>query len=147
MTFRVVGFDEFAADLEKASVNVRKAAVEVINQTAEIIRRNTKIQVAKDSWDLRDSVKVNPAEEKQKSIAATIYYDYPKSGRLIKNNTEKARAGSRVYYAYAQEFGTKTHRAHPALYPSLDQEEEKYVEDLGNELAALLKEETGGVLE
>lgn len=56
------------------------------------------------------------------SLWAKVEADYPKTGRQRKRKTCKQKTGSREYYAFAVEFGTKRSRARPFLMPAAEAE-------------------------
>jgi HK97 gp10 family phage protein len=56
----------------------------------------------------------------KKNLTAIVYADYPDSGAVRRSRTRHQRAGSRVYYAVAIEYGTKHIAAHPFLNPALE---------------------------
>lgn len=65
---------------------------------------------------LKASIKVTMAK---KSISAFVEADYPRNAGRRKNKTRKQAAGSKEYYAFAVEYGTRKMAAQPFMAPAL----------------------------
>jgi len=52
------------------------------------------------------------------ALSAKVIATYPKGARRRVKKTKKQAAGSQGYYAFAVEFGTKTKKAKPFLFPA-----------------------------
>lgn len=65
---------------------------------------------------LKASIKVKLAK---KGISAKVEADYPRNAARRKNKTKKQKAGSREYYAFAVEYGTRKMAAQPFMAPAL----------------------------
>lgn len=65
---------------------------------------------------LKASIKVKLAK---KGISAKVEADYPRNAGRRKNKTRKQAAGSKEYYAFAVEYGTRKMEAQPFMAPAL----------------------------
>lgn len=65
---------------------------------------------------LKASIKVKLAK---KGISAKVEADYPRNAGTRKSNTKKQKAGSKEYYAFAVEYGTRKMAAQPFMGPAL----------------------------
>lgn len=135
MSVQMRGFKELAEELEEIPRKLRPEVFKVISETASDIQRDAQRRVPVDTGDLRDSIKV---KESEKDLNAVIWPDYPKSGRTIKKGSKKSQSAAKVYYAYAVEYGTKTHREQPFLNPARDAAEEKFVERIDRILGGVV---------
>lgn len=65
---------------------------------------------------LKASIKVKMAK---KGISAVVEADYPRNAGRRKNKTRKQAAGSKEYYAFAVEYGTRKMEAQPFMAPAV----------------------------
>ena len=66
---------------------------------------------------LKASIKVTAT--KKRFISAKVEADYPRNAGTRKSKTKKQAAGSKEYYAFAVEYGTRKMAAQPFLAPAL----------------------------
>lgn len=66
---------------------------------------------------LKASIKVTAT--KKRFISAKVEADYPRNAGTRKSKTRKQAAGSKEYYAFAVEYGTRKMAAQPFLAPAL----------------------------
>lgn len=65
---------------------------------------------------LKASIKVRMPK---RGISAKVEADYPRNAGTRKSNTKKQKAGSKEYYAFAVEYGTRKMEAQPFMAPAL----------------------------
>ena len=69
---------------------------------------------------LKDSIKVRKiVGNKGAKLSIKIEADYPRNAGRRKNKTRKQAAGSKEYYAFAVEYGTRKMEAQPFMAPAL----------------------------
>lgn len=65
---------------------------------------------------LKASIKVKMTK---RGISAKVEADYPRNAGTRKSTTKKQKAGSKEYYAFAVEYGTRKMEAQPFMAPAL----------------------------
>ena len=111
----VNGLKEEMARLLEAPLKLREKTFRALEERAESIRADAASRAPVRTGALRRSVKKMVSE---KTLTAKIFCDYPDTGGVNKRKTRKQVAGSKRYYAFAVEFGTKKTPAKPFLYPA-----------------------------
>jgi len=111
----VNGLKEEMARLMEAPLKLREKTFKALEERAEAIRSDAASRAPVKTGALRRSVKKLVSE---KTLTAQIFCDYPEGNRTNKGKTRKQVAGSKRYYAFAVEFGTKKAPAKPFLYPA-----------------------------
>jgi len=111
----VNGLKEEMARLMEAPLKLREKTFKALEERAEAIRADAASRAPVRTGALRRSVKKMVSE---KTLTAKIFCDYPDTGGRNKRKTRKQTAGSRRYYAFAVEFGTKKAPAKPFLFPA-----------------------------
>lgn len=89
---------------------------EAVKAGAEIVAEDAKARAPVRTGRLRDSIKTRVPK---KGLMAKVEADYPASGKVRKTSTKKQKAGSREYYAFAVEYGTRKMPAQPFMAPAL----------------------------
>lgn len=89
---------------------------EAIKAGAEIVAEDAKARAPVRTGRLRDSIKTRVPK---KGLTAKVEADYPAGGKVRKTSTKKQKAGSREYYAFAVEYGTRKMPAQPFMAPAL----------------------------
>jgi len=69
---------------------------------------------------LRRSIKTFSNANDKKRAIVRIAADYPEQAGIRKSKTRKQAAGSKEYYAFAVEYGTRKMSAQPFLNPALE---------------------------
>lgn len=115
---------------------LREEVAQAIDRSAERVLEDAKRRVPVLTGLLQESLK---KKHRKGSLVASVEADYPKIGRLRKRNTRKQKAGSRDYYAFAVEFGTKTRRAKPFLFPAAAANEEAGEKDVADAMERVLR--------
>lgn len=111
----VNGLKEEMDRLRAAPEELRKKTFSVLEDRAEAIRADAAARAPVKTGALRRSIKKVVSE---KTLMAKVFADYPEGGMRNKSKTRKQAAGSRRYYAFAVEFGTKKAPAQPFLNPA-----------------------------
>lgn len=111
----VNGLKEEMARLMEAPLKLREKTFKALEERAEAIRSDAASRAPVKTGALRRSVKKLVSE---KTLTAKIFCDYPDTGGTNKGKTRKQVAGSKRYYAFAVEFGTKKAPAKPFLFPA-----------------------------
>jgi HK97 gp10 family phage protein len=111
----VNGLKEELDRLRAAPEKLRAKTFKALEERAEAVRSDAASRAPVKTGALRRSIKKMVSE---KTLTATVFADYPEGNRTNKRKTRKQAAGSKRYYAFAQEFGTKNMPAHPFLYPA-----------------------------
>lgn len=134
MSIRVVGQQALINDLRKLSDGdiLKEKVFEALTKGGEIVRDDAKERVPAPpapedkvrTGDLQDSLKVRKSK---KYGYVKVEADYPRSGKRHKSKREGAhhKIGSRKYYAFAVEHGTRTQEAQPFLNPAVEAKEEE----------------------
>lgn len=133
----VNGLNEELERLRKAPEELRKKTYQALEDRAEAVRSDAAARAPVRTGALRRSVKKMVSE---RTLTAKVFCDYPDTGGTTKRKTKKQSAGSRRYYAFAIEFGTKKMNAKPFLYPAARAGESA----TNSVLEAVLKEVAGG---
>lgn len=105
---------------------VQKEAAEALKRTAKEIAEEAKANVRVKTGALRNSIKKS-VRRRRESVIARVFADYPKNGKTRKASTRKQSAGSRDYYAFAVEYGTKRSKAYPFLKPAANRLQDRAV--------------------
>jgi HK97 gp10 family phage protein len=118
-----------AEKLKKAGEGaVREKVFEELARGGERICEDAKKRVPVRTGDLKQSLKVR---RYKKSLAVAVEADYPKTAKYRKGKgSKKSPGGSRVYYAFAVEYGTRKDPAQPFLGPALEANEDAIEERL-----------------
>jgi len=111
----VIGLKEEMDRLRAAPEELRKKTFSVLEDRAEAIRADAAARAPVKTGALRRSIKKVVSE---KTLTAKVFADYPEGNRTNKRKTRKQAAGSKRYYAFAVEYGTKKMAAKPFLYPA-----------------------------
>ncbi|MCC8185006.1 HK97 gp10 family phage protein [Cloacibacillus porcorum] len=115
---------KLSRSLMSMSQAVQDESAAALRQTADEIQAGAKAVVRVRSGLLRESIK-RTVRRRSDSIVARVFADYPNTGRVHKTSTKKQAAGSRDYYAFAIEYGTKRSRAYPFLKPTANRLEDR----------------------
>lgn len=112
---------EGAQDVIRALQNLGDEAIqgrlrEAIKTGAEIVAEDAKGRVPVRTGRLKASIKTRIPK---KGLTAKVEADYPAGGKVRKTRTKKQKAGSREYYAFAVEYGTRKMAAQPFMAPAL----------------------------
>jgi HK97 gp10 family phage protein len=122
------------ADLSRAAEKLKRAGegevrekvFEELGKGGERICEDAKRRAPVRTGDLKQSLKVR---KYKKSLSVAVEADYPKTAKYRKGKgSKKSPGGSRVYYAFAMEYGTRKDAAQPFLGPALEANEEEIEE-------------------
>lgn len=118
-----------AEKLKKAGEGaVREKVFEELARGGERICEDAKKRVPVRTGELKQSLKVR---RYKKSLAVAVEADYPKTVKYRKGKgSKKSLSGSRIYYAFAVEYGTRKDPAQPFLGPALEANEDAIEERL-----------------
>ena len=133
----VNGLKEELERLRQAPEKLRAKTFKALEERAEVIRGDAAARAPVKTGALRRSVKKQVSE---KTLTAKVFCDYPDTGGTNRRKTRKQAAGSKRYYAFAVEFGTKKMNAKPFLFPAARAGESA----TNSALEAVLKEVAGG---
>ena len=86
---------------------------------------------------LRRSIKVKETKKKE---SIYVEADYPENAGRRVRKTKKQAAGSKEYYAFAVEYGTRHMSAQPFLHPALEAKAGQVQEIVADELNQLCRE-------
>lgn len=111
----VNGLKEELDRLRQAPERLKAKAYKALEERAEAIRSDAASRAPVKTGALRRSIKKTVSE---KTLTAKVFCDYPDTGGRNRRKTRKQAAGSRRYYAFAVEYGTKRMAAKPFLYPA-----------------------------
>ncbi|MEG1913290.1 MAG: HK97 gp10 family phage protein [Cloacibacillus sp.] len=118
---------KLSRSLISMSKEIQEKSANALRQTAEEIRAEARSKARVKTGNLRDSI-VKTVRRRNNSIVARVFAGYPKSGKAHKTSTKKQAAGSRDYYAFAVEYGTKRSRSYPFLKPAANKLEDRALE-------------------
>lgn len=85
-----------------------------VKQAAELIKDEAQKRVPERTGALKNSIKAKMTAK----LRGKVFCDYPNTGRLRKTKTKKQAAGSKEYYAFAVEYGTRHMKEQPFLKPA-----------------------------
>ncbi|MDO5116190.1 MAG: hypothetical protein Q4D58_08855 [Synergistaceae bacterium] len=109
---------KLSRSLMSMSKAIQNESVVALRQTADEIQAGAKAIVRVRTGLLRESIK-KTVRRRPDSVVARVFADYPAAkDKVHKTSTKKQAAGSRDYYAFAIEYGTKRSRAYPFLKPT-----------------------------
>lgn len=117
MSVKVIGSDKLLKAFKELPEKMNKALGDELEKTGEEIRDEAKRLAPVRTGALRESIK-KKAWRRNGRTTVKVLADYPKTGRYRKTKTRKQAAGSREYYAFAVEYGTKHAKAQPFLMPA-----------------------------
>ena len=126
---------------EMADSELKEKVYAAMLKGGEIVAEEAKRRAPVDSGRLRDSIHVKEKKNKKavKHVGVTVEADYPANAGTRKSKTSKQAAGSKEYYAFALEYGTRHMDARPFLNPALAEKADevyalvnKALEELGN---------------
>lgn len=114
MSVKVIGSDKLLKGFKELPEKMNKALGDELEKTGEEIRDEAKRLAPVRTGALRESIKKRVWRRNGRTTVKVLA-DYPKTGRYRKAKTRKQAAGSREYYAFAVEYGTKHVEAQPFL--------------------------------
>lgn len=117
MSVKIIGSDKLLKAFKELPEKMNKALGDELEKTGEEIRDEAKRLAPVRTGALRESIKKR-AWRRNGRTTVKVLADYPKTGRYRKAKTRKQAAGSREYYAFAVEYGTKHVEAQPFLMPA-----------------------------
>lgn len=104
--------------LESMSDNIISQCEDELKKAAEEVQTEAKSKAPIKTGALRESIKKKFYRNLVSNMAARVWADYPETDKVRMSTTKKQKKGSRVYYAFAMEFGTKHNRAFPFMKPA-----------------------------
>lgn len=112
---------EGAQDVMRALQNfsdeaLRERLMEAVKAGAEVVAEDARARAPVRTGRLKASIKTRVPK---KGLTAKVEADYPAGGKVRKTSTKKQKAGSREYYAFAVEYGTRKMPAQPFMAPAL----------------------------
>ena len=123
---RLEGAQETIDQLNKFGAELaREKLREAVKAGADIVAEDAKARAPIGTREprkgagtgrLKASIK---ATLSKKGIMARVEADYPRNAGTRKSTTKKQKAGSREYYAFAVEYGTRKMAAQPFMAPAL----------------------------
>ena len=118
---RLEGEQKFLRELREMADNKLKERVsDAILKGGETVAEEARRRAPVDSGRLRDSIKVKQKKRRDvQHVGVTVEADYPANAGVRKTKTRKQAAGSKEYYAFALEYGTRHMAAQPFLNPAL----------------------------
>lgn len=117
MSVKVIGSDKLLKAFAELPEKMNKALGDELEKTGEEIRDEAKRLAPVRTGALRESIKKRVWRRNGRTTVKVLA-DYPKTGKFRKTKTRKQAAGSREYYAFAVEYGTKHVEAQPFLMPA-----------------------------
>ena len=134
--------EEAIRDLRKLAKGVLRDSVYPHLRTAtDAVRDVAKRLAPVKTGALRESIKARTWKE---DLSGVVYADYPETSRRTKRRTKKQRAGARVYYATAVEYGhkqgSKTVPAQPFLRPAVKAKQRLIRKELTDAMKEALKD-------
>ncbi|MDO4952398.1 MAG: HK97 gp10 family phage protein [Synergistaceae bacterium] len=87
-----------------------------VKKAAELIKDEAQKRVPVRTGALKNSIKAKMTAK----LRGKVFCDYPNTGRLRKTKTKKQAAGSKEYYAFAVEYGTRHVVEQPFLKPAAE---------------------------
>lgn len=121
---------------------LKERVVDALLKGGEIVAEEARQRVPVDTGRLRDSIKVKEKKNRQavQHVGVTVEADYPANAGVRKTSTRKQKAGSKEYYAFAVEYGTRHMDARPFLNPALAAKAEEVYKNVDKALEALCDE-------
>ena len=123
---RLEGAQETIDRLNKFGAEIAQEKLrEAVKEGAEIVAEDARARAPTGTREprkgagtgrLKASIKATLAK---KGILAKVEADYPRNAGTRKSTTKKQKAGSKEYYAFAVEYGTRKMPAQPFLAPAL----------------------------
>ena len=119
MSIQFINSTKILRALKECPEKMEKVLAEEIDKTAELIVAEAKRLAPKKTGALEKSIKKTKTTAKNGRISVKVFADYPHSpGVTRKTKTKKQSTKSRVYYAFAVEYGTKHRKESPFLRPA-----------------------------
>ncbi len=129
--------DRLIREIEQAPEAIGEAIADELEKAGDEIKDKAKAKAPVLTGELKESIKCRTTRKGAKS-SVRIFADYPKTEKFRKSKTRKQAAGSRAYYAFAVEYGTKRAKAQPFLMPAAEEVGNKLPERLEKVLSATL---------
>lgn len=134
--------EEAIRDLRKlAKGALRDCVYPHLRAATDTVRDEAKRLAPVKTGALRDSIKARTWKE---DLSGVVYADYPNTGRVTKSRTKKQRAGARVYYAFAIEYGhkqgSKFVAARPFMRPAVKAKQRLIRKELTDAMKEALKD-------
>lgn len=119
MSIQFINSTKTLRALKECPEKMEKVIAEQLDKTAELIVEEAKRLAPVDTGALKESIKKTETTAKDGRIRVKVFADYPHSpGVTRKTKTKKQSTKSRVYYAFAVEYGTKHRKESPFLRPA-----------------------------
>lgn len=140
MSVKVIGSDKLLKAFKELPEKMNKVLGDELEKTGEEIRDEAKRRAPVRTDALRESIK-KKAWRRNGRTTVKVLADYPKTGRYRKAKTRKQAAGSREYYAFAVEYGTKHVEAQPFLMPAARKAENRLEQRVSSNMDIVLNKE------
>ena len=140
MSVKVIGSDKLLKAFAELPEKMNKALGDELEKTGEEIRDEAKRLAPVRTGALRESIKKRVWRRNGRTTVKVLA-DYPKTGKFRKTKTRKQAAGSREYYAFAVEYGTKHVEAQPFLMPAARKAEDGLERRVSSNMAIVLDKE------
>lgn len=140
MSVKVIGSDKLLKGFKELPEKMNKALGDELEKTGEEIRDEAKRLAPVRTGALRESIKKRVWRRNGRTTVKVLA-DYPKTGRYRKAKTRKQAAGSREYYAFAVEYGTKHVEAQPFLMPAARKAEDGLEQRVSSNMDIVLNKE------
>ncbi|MDY2649153.1 MAG: HK97-gp10 family putative phage morphogenesis protein [Pyramidobacter porci] len=140
MSVKVIGSDKLLKGFKELPEKMNKALGDELEKTGEEIRDEAKRLAPVRTGALRESIKKRVWRRNGRTTVKVLA-DYPKTGRYRKAKTRKQAAGSREYYAFAVEYGTKHVEAQPFLMPAARKAENGLEQRVSSNMDIVLNKE------
>ena len=144
MSIQFINSTKILRALKECPEKMEKVIAEQLDKTAELIVAEAKRLAPEDTGALKESIKKTKTTAKNGRIRVKVFADYPKGKGVRKTKTKKQAKGSRVYYAFAVEYGTKKRNPKYPVQPFFGLAARKYG---GEELARRITSNMDLVLE
>lgn len=122
---RLEGAQEVIDALTKLGEEIIQEKVrEAVKSGAEVVAEDARARAPMGTREprkgagvgrLKASIKVKMPK---RGISAKVEADYPRNAGTRKSKTKKQKAGSKEYYAFAVEYGTRKMKAQPFMAPA-----------------------------
>lgn len=140
MSVKIIGSDKLLKAFKELPEKMNKALGDELEKTGEEIRDEAKRLAPVRTGALRESIKKRVWRRNGRTTVKVLA-DYPKTGRYRKTKTRKQAAGSREYYAFAVEYGTKHVEAQPFLMPAARKAEDGLERRVSSNMDIVLNKE------
>lgn len=140
MSVKFIDSDKLLKSFKELPEKMNTALGDELEKIGEEIRDEAKRLAPVRTGALRESIK-KKVWRRSGQTTVKVLADYPKTGKFRKTKTRKQVAGSKEYYAFAVEYGTKHVKAQPFLMPAARKAEDGLEKRVSSSMDVVLNKE------